>query len=202
MTEVVRRQGWVAGGLALGLLAAWPGVEAGTTDADGTYTVTITQIEISKDAGANYATLFSGSQAVNIASENAGATVAGMASGVELDAGSYDRARVTLDATLLAKGYVNSGGSTFYTDGGTETGAGESTSQIAGLNNTTAADYAVSTYTIPVADRTQVVTFTSPVTVNKDNPRTVIVTFNTAGVLSLNVVVVVPGAPSVSVSSR
>lgn len=202
MAEMVRRQGWVAGGLALGLLAAWPGAEAGTTDADGTYTVTITRIELSKDSGASYTTVFSGSQAVNIASANAGAAVAGLVSGVELDPGSYDRSRVTLGATLLAKGYVNSGGNTFYTDGGTETGAGESTTQIAGQNNTTAADYTASTYTIPVADRTQVVTFSSPVSVSKDDPRTVIVTFNTAGVLSLSGTAVVPGAPSVSVSSR
>ena len=193
---------WHWGVGALAWLAALPGAEAGTTDADGTYTVTITRIELSKDSGATYTTVFSGSQAVNIASASAGATVAGLASGVELDPGSYDRSRVTLDATLLVRGYVNSGSTTFYTDGGTETGLGESTSQIAGLNNTTAADYAISTYTIPVTDRTQIVTFTTPVAVTKDNPKTVIVTFNTAGVLSLNGTVVVPGAPSVSVSSR
>lgn len=199
---MTQRQRWGAGGLALGLLIAWPVTEAGDQDADGTYTVTVTTVELSKDSGATYATVFSGSQAVNIASADAGAAVGGLVSGAELEAGTYDRARVTLGATLLAKGYVNSGGNTFYTDGGTETGAGESTSSIAGTNNTSAADYATSTYTIPVGDRTQVVTFSTPVAVSKDNPKTCIVTFNTADVLSLNATVVVPGAPSVSVSSR
>lgn len=198
MPKMGRRSGWVLlGVLALGTIA-----EAGTTDADGIYTVTITQIELSKDSGASYTTVFSGSQAVNIASANAGATVAGLVSAVELAAGTYDRVRTTLSATLLAKGYVNNGANTSYTDGGTETGAGESTSLIAGNNNTTAADYAASTYTIPEVNRVNVVTFNSPVTVSKGTEKTCIVSFDTSGVLSLSGGAVVPGAPLVTVASR
>ncbi len=178
----------------LGLL--WCGtVSAASTDADGTYTVTVTLVEASTNGGTTYITLFSGSQAINIAAVNAGALAAGLVSGVDIPVGTYNRIRVTIGATLLAKGYVNSAGSTFYTNGGSN---GSGTSSIAGSDNTTSSTYAASTYAIPSGDR--VSTFTVSILVQQGTAATTRVTFNTAGVFSLNGTVVVPGAPSVSVS--
>ena len=176
--------------------ALWCGtVSAGSTDADGTYTVTVTLVEASQDGGATYTTLFSGSQAINIAAVNAGALAAGLVSGVDIPVGTYNRIRVTIGATLLAKGYVNSGGSTFYTNGGSN---GSGTSSVAGNDNTTSSTYAASTYAIPSGDR--VSTFTVSILVKQGTAATTRVNFNTAGVFSLNGTVVVPGAPSVSIS--
>ena len=116
---------------------------------------------------------------------------------IALPAGTYTTVRVTIGATLLAKGYVNSGGNTVYTNGGTD-GAGSST--IAGNNNTTAGDYATSTYTIPSAFRTNTTTGLS-MTVSPGAAVTTRISFDTSGVLSLNTGIIVPGAPSITISS-
>lgn len=173
----------------------WCGSAAGgSTDADGVYTVTVTLVEASSDGGATYTTLFSGSQDINIAAVNAGAVAAGLVSGVEIPVGTYNRVRVTIGATLLGKGYVNSGGNTFYTSGGVN-----GTSSIAGNDNTTASDYTTSTYTIPEANRVSTQTVSIPI--EKDKPTTIRVNFDTRGVFSLNGSTVVPGEPSVSVTT-
>lgn len=188
---------WAAVGLAGWLLGAAHWAEAASGDADGTYTVTITLIEVSTDGGATYTTLFSGSQAVNIASADAGATVAGLASGVDLAAGTYDTVRVILGESLLLKGYVNNGTTTIYTnndaDGFGNNGGGGA--------DTPGSDYAASTFTIPQASRTQTFTGLS-LPVSKENPRTVVVSFNTAGVITQAGGIPSVGAPSVTISSR
>lgn len=170
------------------------GVEAASGDADGTYTVTITKVETSKDSGATYTTLFSGSQDINIASVSAGAVAAGLASGAVLDVGTYDTMRVTLGATLKAKGYVNNAGDTVSTNGGTD---GSASSTNSGVTNTPGSDYAISTYTIPVANRTNTTSGLSMVVQVGTSP-TCTVKFDTSGVLSVVGGGIVPGAPSVT----
>jgi hypothetical protein len=163
-------------------------VEAASGDADGTYTVTITKVELSKDGGTTYTTVFSGSQAINIASANAGAVAAGLASGVELDVGTYTVCRVTLDSALVVKGYITVGGTTFYTDGTSFTG-------VAGSNP--GAGYATSTFTIDPTNRTQTYTSLSMVVQPGSSPK-VTIKFNTAGVVIADPSI---GPPSVEFSA-
>lgn len=183
--------------LAIWLVSWTAAVEAASGDADGTYSVTITRIEVSTDGGSTYTTIFSGSQAVNIASVSAGATVAGLANGVSLEAGTYNVVRVTLGSTLLLKGYVNNGATTIFTNGGTD-GAGFSTNTSAA--NTPGSTYAISTFTIPEASRTATITGLSIVLV-KDANTTVTVKFDTAGVITQSGGTPSVGAPSVSITS-
>ena len=164
------------------------GVEAASSDADGTYTVTVTQVEVSKDSGTTYKTVFSGSQAINIASVNAGAVAAGLVSGVVMDAGSYDRVRVTLGASLQIKGFRNTGGgATDYTNGTTF-------NTVAG--NDPGGDYATSTFSI--SNPIQVYTVAPPIVIQPGGSPNAIVTFNTSGVIGAGYTVT---APSVSVSA-
>ena len=88
---------------------------------------------------------------------NAGATVAGLASGVDLEAGTYDTVRVTLGSTLLLKGYVNFGTTTIYTNNDAD-GFGDNSGGGADRTDNGSTAYAVSTFTIPLTSRTQ--TFT------------------------------------------
>ena len=171
-------------------------VEAASGDADGTYTVTITKVETSKDSGTTYTTIFSGSQDINIASVNAGTVAAGLASGAALDVGTYDTVRVTIGTTLRAKGYVNNAGNTVYTNGGTD---GSASSTNGGVSNTPGSDYAVSTYTIPTANRTSTTSGLSIVVQVGTSP-TCTVKFDTSGVLSVVGGGVVPGAPTVTIT--
>ena len=172
------------------------GVEAASGDADGTYTVTITKVEASKDGGTTYTTIFSGSQDINIASVNASTVAAGLASGAVLDVGTYDTIRVTIGSTLRAKGFVNNAGNTVYTNGGTD---GSASSTNGGVSNAPGADYAVSTYTIPAANRTNITSGLSLVVQIGKSP-TCTVKFDTSGVLSVVGGGVVPGAPSVTIT--
>ena len=172
------------------------GVEAASGDADGTYTVTITKVEASKDGGTTYTTIFSGSQDINIASVSAGAVAAGLASGAALDVGTYDTVRVTLGATLLAKGYVNNAGNTVYTNGGTD---GSASSTNGGVSDTPGSGYAASTYTIPAANRTNTTSGLSLVVQVGTSP-TCTVKFDTSSVLSVVGGGVVPGAPVVTIT--
>lgn len=191
------RAAWTAVGLAGWLLGIAGWTEAASGDADGTYTVTITLIEVSKNGGTTYTTLFSGSQAVNIASASAGAAVAGLASGVDLEAGTYDTVRTTLASTLLLKGFVNNGTTTIYTNND----ADGFTNNSGGGANSPGTDYAISTFTIPEANRTQTITGLS-LSVSRQAPRTCIVTFDTAGVITQSGGTPSVGAPSVTISSR
>ena len=172
------------------------GVEAASGDAAGTYTVTITKVEASKNGGATYTTIFSGSQDINIASVTAGAVAAGLASGAALDVGTYDTVRVTIGATLKAKGYVNSGGSTVFTNGGTD---GSASSTNGGVTDTPGSTYAISTYTIPAANRTNTTSGLS-MKVQVGKSPTVTVQFDTSGVLSVSSGVIIPGAPTVTIT--
>ena len=193
--------GWA---VVLGLFCDVSRTEAASGDADGTYTVTLTKVEISKNSGTAYTTIFEGSQAINIAAANAGAVAAGLVSGVTLEPGTYDTVRVTLDSTMQFKGYVNNdnGTDTLYTDGGTEDGAGASTSNNAGALNTPGAGYAASTYTIPAAFRTDTKTNLS-LRVEAGTSTVVDIAFDTTGTASESSPnVIIPGDPAVTITSR
>ncbi len=168
---------WCAG---LALLCAAPEAQAASGDADGTFTVTISQVEISKDGGASYTTLFSGSKEINIAAANAGAVATGLASGVALSPGTYNQVRVTIGATLQIKGFVNNGAGTgtLYTNNDAD-GFDLNNTAI----NTPGGDYAVSTLPIPASQRvdTMAVSIVIP---SEGSPPTVRVNFDTSGVLS------------------
>ncbi len=186
------------GGLLISLAVSglWLGMaraEAGSGDAAGTYTVTITKVEISKDSGAIYTTVFSGSQDINIASANAGAVAAGLASGVNVDSGTYDRVRVTIGSTLKVKGYVNNGATTIYTDGTTFSTNGAAADTPGGT-------YAISTFTIPVASRVNV--NTTAVTVSAGGSPTVDVAFDTSSVITQAGGIPSIGAPTVTVTAQ
>ena len=193
--------GWI---VIMGLFVVASRTEAASGDADGTYTVTLTKVEISKDSGITYTTLFEGSQAINIAAADAGAVAAGLASGVTLAPGTYDTVRVTLDPTMQLKAYVNNDDDdeTLYTDGGTEDGSGASTSNNEEELDTPGEDYAASTYTIPEADRIDTKAGLS-IKVEAGTSTVVDVAFDTAGTASESVdEVIIPGAPTVTITSR
>ncbi len=181
----MRRSYWFVGlwlmAWALPVLTAGR-VEAASGDAEGTYTVTLTKIEMSGDGGATYLTLFSGSSDINIASASAGAAVAGLVSGVGVPPGSYNRIRVTLGSTLRIKGYVNNtgDGTTLYTNGGTD---GNGFSGIVGLDNTTSGTYSISTFTIDAGSRTQQLSVSIAIP-SGGASGTVRVSFNTSGVIT------------------
>ena len=186
-------------GLAAGVLVAVGEAWAASGDADGTYTVTVTKIELSKDGGASFTTVFEGSQAVNLRAVNAGAVAAGLVSGVTLEEGTYNTVRTTIGQNLLLKGYVNNAGAgtSIYTDGGTD---GAAFTTLAGLDNTTAADYSIATFTIPAASRTQ--SFGVSIAVQTGVAHTVTVKFDTAGVITQAGGIPTVGAPSVTVTSN
>lgn len=194
MTPLSPRRAWVAvlpviAWLALGAAQ----VEAASGNADGTYTVTVTMVEMSKDSGATYTTVFSGSQSINIASVSAGSVAAGLVSGVTMDAGTYDRVRVTLGSTLQLKGYVNNGGTTIYTDGSTFSTNGAAADTPGGA-------YAISTFTIPANSRTDINTVS--IVVPPAGSPTVNVTFDTSGVITQSGGVPSVGSPTVTVTSQ
>ena len=155
----------------LGAGGAW----AASGNADGTYTVTVTKIEASTD-GTTFVTLFEGSQAVNIASADAGATAAGLVSGVRPPDGTYTTIRTTIGANLLLKGYVNNGSTTIFTDG-------TSFSTKSAAANTPGSTYAITTFTIPPANRTNTDTSVS-IPVSGDAAHTVTIKFDTSGVIT------------------
>lgn len=169
--------------------------EAASGDADGIYTVTIKKLEFRNATTGDFITVFEGSRAINIAAASAGATAASLLSGGGVPQGTYNQVRVTMDATLTVKGYVNNGATTIYTDGGTDTEAFTTNGAAA---NTPGADYATSTFTIPAAFRTA----TDPVsfTIGAVAP-TVRVTFDTSGVVTQSGGIPSLGAPSVTITA-
>ncbi|GEM_PF-6525094 len=172
--------------------------EAASGDADGTYTVTITKVEVSKDGGATFSTIFSGSSSINIASASAGAAVAGLANGVALAPGTYTAVRTTIGSTLQVKGYLNILGSTWYTNGGTD--ANGFTVNF-GVTNTPGATYATSSFTIPSANLTSTQTGLSIVVTSGGGGPTVRVAFDTSSVISNSGGIPTIGAPGVAVTS-
>ena len=190
---------WVLVGWGLlGLIVGVESAEAASGDADGTYTVTITKTEVSRDGGSTYATVFSGSTAVNIASASAGAAVAGLANGAALAPGTYTSVRNTIGATMQTKGYINISGSTWYTNGGTVTNG---FSVNAGVTNSPGSDYAISTFTIPAANRTSTQTGFSIVVTSGGSPPAVRIAFDTSGVITNSSGTPTIGAPSVTITS-
>ena len=182
----------------LTLMGGVGSAEAASGDAAGTYTVTITKTEVSKDGGLTYTTVFSGSTAVNIASASAGAAVAGLANGTALVPGTYTSVRTTIGATMQIKGYLNIAGSTWYTNGGADT-AGFSVNT--GVTNTPGTDYAISSFAIPVANRTSTQTGFSIVVATGGSAPTIRVAFDTSGVITNSGGTPTVGAPSVTITS-
>ena len=182
--------------LAVGLILLATGPAwAASGDADGTYTVTVTKIEISQDNGSTYFTVFSGSQAINIAAANAGAVAAGMVNASGVPPGTYNLIRTTLGDSLLIKGYVNNGATTFYTNNDAD-GFGLN----AGAANTPGGDYATSTITIPAANR--VSSLATNFTCTGGGPaKSVKIAFDTGGVLTVAGGLPSLNAPSVTVTS-
>jgi hypothetical protein len=188
------------GAVMLGLFFGASRTEAASGDADGTYTVTVTKVEVSKNSGTTYTTVFEGSQAINIAAANAGAVAAGLISGVTLEPGSYTTVRVTIGSTMQLKGYVNSGTNTLYTSGGSN---GTSTSKNTGVLNTPGSGYAASTYTIPAEFRTDTKTGFSPIQVEAGKATVVDIAFDTTGTVSeTQTDIISPGDPTVTITSR
>lgn len=184
--------GRIAAAMLILLWAA--GAEAASGDADGTYTVTITKIEVSPDNGSTYFTVFSGSTAINIASANAGAVAAGLVSGAGVPPGTYNLVRTTLGDSLLIKGYVNNGATTFYTNNDAD-GFGLN----GGAADTPGGDYATSTLTIPTANRTS--TLTTNFTCTGGATPKIKISFNTSGVLAISGGLPTINAPSVTVTT-
>ena len=188
---------WLLGAALLGL-ATWTGSsEAASGNADGTYTVTITKVEMSTD-GTNFVTVFSGSSSINIASVSAGAQAAALASGASLPPGSYTTVRVTLGSTMQIKGYINISGSTWYTIGGLDSNG---FSSVAGTDQQNSqSNYAISTFTIPTTNRinSQSVSFTVK---EGGAASTVSVAFDTSGVVMNNGGSPTIGAPTVTMTS-
>lgn len=173
-------RGIATGCMGLGLLWGTLEAQAASGDADGTFTVTVAQVEISKDGGGTYTTLFSGSQDINIAAADAGAVAAGLASGVALSPGTYNRIRVTLGSTLRIRGYVNNGAGTgtLYTNNDAD-GFDLNVAAI----NTPGGDYAVSTIAIPAANRVDTMVVSVVVPADGSAP-TIRINFDTSGVLT------------------
>lgn len=188
---------WWVVGIAAVVLGGAGDACAVSGNADGTYTVTVTKIEASKDAGTTYVTLFSGSQAINIAAANAGATAASLVSGTALAPGTYTVIRTTMGATLSVKGYINISGSTWYTDGGADTGAFSSNAG----NDTPGGDYAISTFTIPAEFRTNTDTSVSITVRGGGVGPTANIAFDTSNVITNSGGLPSVGGPTVTVTS-
>lgn len=193
------RFAWVLIGWGLlGLVVGVGGAEAASGDADGTYTVTVTKIEMSRDGGTTFATVFSGSTAINIASVTAGATAAGLVSGAALAPGTYTVVRTTIGSTLLIKGYLNISGSTWYTNGGSDSNG---FTVNAGVTSTPGSSYAISTFTIPPANLTSSQTGLSMVVTSGGAAPTCRVAFDTSGVITNSGGTPTIGAPGVTITS-
>ncbi|MBI3322157.1 MAG: DUF4382 domain-containing protein [Candidatus Omnitrophica bacterium] len=168
--------------------------EAVSGEADGTYTVTVTKVELSQDNGAVYFTVFEGSQAVNVASANAGAVAAGLVSGSGLPPGTYNQCRTTIGESLSIRGYVNNGGTTFYTNNDAD-GFGLN----AGAADTPGGDYATSVITVPAANRTSTMAFNF--TCSGGSSKRIRISFDTSGVLVVNGGFPFLNEPSVSITN-
>lgn len=183
--------GWVAlWSLFLVMGLGISAVQAGSTDADGVYSVTITKVEFSTD-GTNFITVFEGSKLVNIAAIDAGAVAAGLIGGVSIPAGTYTDVRWTVGSDLLLKGYINSGADTTYTNGATfDTNVGST--------DTPGNDFATSTFTIPGGSRSGTTSGLSIEVGQGKNP-VCSVSFDTSGVISAGPSI---NAPVVDITSR
>lgn len=175
-------------------LLMWVGTAPVVFAASGdavSYTITVTKVEISKNGGTSYTTLFTGSQAIDIAAANAGAVAASLVSGVSCATGTYDTVRVTIGANLLLKGYVNNGGTTLYTDG-------TSFTLNALASNTPGVDYGTSTFSI---SSTSITTTGLAILVQSGASPVVSVSFDTSGVITQSGGVPSVSAPSVSITA-
>ena len=189
----------LSGGILVAWLASGLGLaEAASGDADGTYTVTVTKVEVSTNSGSTYTAVFSGSQAINIASATAGATAAGLVSGATLPPGTYNAVRATIGATLQLKGYLNISGSTWFTNGGADSNG---FSVNAGVINTPGSTYAISTFTIPAANRTNTTSGMSMTVTESGAGPTCSIAFDTSGVITNNSGTPTIGAPTITITS-
>lgn len=70
------------------------------------YQVTVKNIEISKDSGATWVTVGSGSLTFDIALANAGAVVGNYCTNNNIEAGTYDKIRATVARTFTVSGSI------------------------------------------------------------------------------------------------
>lgn len=86
------------------------------------YTVTMKKFEVSQDNGTTIVTIKDTTSSFDIASANAGATVGSWFAGTQLQPGTYNWSRRTVDATFHMQGYVTYSGNTYYTSTNTVDG--------------------------------------------------------------------------------
>lgn len=171
---------------------------AGGSGGGQVYKVTITTIEISTDGGSTYTTLFSGSQEIDIAGVDAGAVAAGLVSGADLPDGTYNTVRATVARTIKVKGYRNIGGTTYYTNGQSDSNAFSTRS---GTDNPpTDSTFAESTFDIggPASETKTGLA----IVMSQESSPIVTVKFNTAGVVTESGGLPSIGAPTVDISVR
>lgn len=196
----MRRSGWWAGTWSAALLLCLPyAAQAATGNGGGqVYKVTITTIEISNDGGSTYTTIFSGSKEIDIAAVDAGATAAGLVSGVDLPDGTYNTIRATVGSSIKVKGYVNIGTTTYYTDGGTDSGA--FSTAVGADNPPTDSSFAESTFNL--GGPQSATTTGLNMVMTPETSSVVTVAFDTTGVITQNGVSPSVGAPTVTVTVR
>ena len=115
-------------------------------NADGTYIVTISKIEISQD-NSTWITLGEGAQQFNIASLTVGTDFSNYVSNTSITAGTYKYVRVTVSRTIQIKGSGTNGGNVYYTTAATVSLGGGSLGIASAANDNT--NYATSTIVIP-----------------------------------------------------
>lgn len=115
-------------------------------NADGTYIVTISKIEISQN-NSTWITLGEGAQVFNIASLTVGTDFSNYVSNTSITAGTYKYVRVTVSRTIQIKGSGTNSGNVYYTTAATVSLGGGSLGVASAANDNT--NYATSTIVIP-----------------------------------------------------
>lgn len=88
------------------MLSICPSVWAVVFGTPTVYQVTVNRIEISKDSGATWVTVGSGSLIFDIASSNAGAVIGNYCANNNIEAGTYDKIRATVSRTFAVRGSI------------------------------------------------------------------------------------------------
>ncbi|NCO74356.1 MAG: hypothetical protein COW11_06535 [Candidatus Omnitrophica bacterium CG12_big_fil_rev_8_21_14_0_65_43_15] len=115
-------------------------------NADGTYIVTISKIEISQD-NSTWITLGEGAQQFNIASLTAGTDFSNYVSNTSITAGAYKYVRVTVSRAIQIKGSGTNSGHVYYTTAATVSVDGGSLGVASAADDNT--NYAIATIVIP-----------------------------------------------------
>jgi hypothetical protein len=175
------------------------------SEVNGTYTVTIKKIEISKD-GTNWVTLGEKTQSFNIASQSIGATIGSYISNTSIPIGTYNYLKITQSRTITIKGRSDdqdpTAGVLYYytsTQNGTFNGfykAGSTTS--AWDNNNPPSDYEAVAFQVPadaeggsgetlvISGNDMIVTkdlTSNPIIINEGENKSMVVSFNTQSMI-------------------